>query len=167
MIRTAKESGCDYLLFGGAMTMRDNQALCFLKNLKDKFPELITKYEKLYGFSYDPDKYSGSYGATDEYNRMINKKLLALCKKYDMAFRIKRFIPDDFRKLNYIISEKILNHAYLLQITGRSWTGIHWAGMNIQNLKESITDVVKRNELRRIRNVSSDIEGYIIKTLGL
>lgn len=167
MVKTSKESGCDFILFGGAMTMRDNQALWFLKHLKNKFPGLVGKYEELYGFSYDPGKYNGSYGASNNYNLNINKKLLALCKKYDIAYRIKRFIPDDFRKLNYKISEKLLNHAYYLQITGQAWTRIHWAGMNIQNLKESIEDVVKRNELRQIRNIDSTIEGYIIKTLGL
>jgi len=39
------------------------------------------------------------------------------------------------------------------------------AGMNIQNLKESLTDLATRNELRKIRNVSSDIENFIREQL--
>ena len=52
-------------------------------------------------------------------------------------------------------------------MTGEAWSGIYWAGMNIQNLKESVTDIAKRNELRKIRNVDSNIESYITKVLNL
>jgi DNA repair photolyase len=165
MVRTSKESHCDYILFGGAMTMRDNQALWFLKHLKQKYPELVRKYEELYLFEYNPEIYSGAYEANNSYNIIINKKLLDFCKKYDIPFRIKRFIPDDFRKLNYIIAEKLLNHAYFLQATGLEWSNIHWAGMNIQNLKESIAHIANRNELRKIRTVDSKIETYIMENL--
>ena len=167
MVRTTKESKCDYILFGGAMTMRDNQALWYLKHLRQKYPGLIRKYEELYQFQYNPEQYNGTYGADKTYNILINRKLLDNCKKYKLPFRIKRFIPDDFRKLNYIISEKLLNHAYYLQMTGQIWSNIHWAGMNIQNLKESVADIAGRNEFRKIRNVDSRIETYIIKNLNL
>jgi DNA repair photolyase len=165
MVRASSESGCDYILFGSAMTMRDNQALWFLRHLKSKYPEMVKKYEELYQFKYNPDAYNGTYGAQNSYNVIINKKLLDLCKKYNMPFRIKRFIPEDFRRMNYIISEKLLNHSYYLQITGQPWTDIHWAGMNIQNLKESLGDIAGRNELRKIRNVGGRIEAYIMENL--
>lgn len=42
---------------------------------------------------------------------------------------------------------------------------IFGVGMNIQNLKESIADVATRNELRKIRNVSLDIENFIREQL--
>ncbi len=165
MVRSCKESQCDYILFGGAMTMRDNQALWYLKHLKPKFPELIRKYEELYRFKYDPKQYNGTYGADNSYNILINRKLLDLCKKYGLPFRIKRFIPGDFRKLNYLISENLLKHAFYLQATGQVWSDIQWAGMNIQNLKESVADIAGRNELKKIRNINSRIEKYIINFL--
>ena len=165
MIRSSREIQSDYILFGGAMTMRDSQALCYLKHLKQNYPELIEKYEELYGFKYNPDIYNGVYGAKRSYNLMINRKLFSLCKKHELPYRIKRFIPDDFRKINYMVSEKLLNHSYYLQMTGKAWSNIHWAGMNIQNLKESIEDIAKRNELRKIRNVDSRIEAYILENL--
>ena len=167
MVRTSTESQSDFILFGGAMTMRDSQALHFLKYLKQNYPELIGKYEELYGFNYNPGIYNGSYGAKRNYDIIISNKLFSLCKKYKLPYRIKRFIPDDFRKSNYLISEKLLNHAYYLQMTGKAWSDIYWAGMNIQNLKESVEVIAKRNELRKIRNVDSRIESYIIKELNL
>jgi hypothetical protein len=82
-----------------------------------------------------------------------------------MPYRIGRYIPDDFRANNYIIAEKLLDQAYELMVTGKAWTGLHWAGMNVQNLKEPIGDVATRNELRKIRNVDESIEAFILEEL--
>ena len=166
VVRGAMEAGADYVLFGGAMTMRDQQASWFLKHLKDSRPELLGKYEELYGFTYEPGSYRGDYMAKDSYNMSITRRFLDLCEEYRMPFRIKRFIPDDYRAENYRIAEKLLNEAYLLMVTGKSWTALHWAGMNIQNLKESIVEVAGRGELRSIRSVSGKIEDLILNYLS-
>jgi hypothetical protein len=160
-VREAKEAGADYVLFGGAMTMRDQQALWFLKHLKESRPELLGRYEELYGFTYEPGAYGGSYTARESYNTGIARKFLALCEKYEMPLRIRRFIPDDYRAENYRIAEKLLSEAYRLMVTGRAWKSPHWAGMNIQNLKESIAEVSRRGELGKIRNVGPGLENFI------
>ncbi|MBI5417191.1 hypothetical protein HZA55_04510 [Candidatus Poribacteria bacterium] len=74
-----------------------------------------------------------------------------------MPYRIKRYIPNDFRKENYQIAEKLFNMAYDRQIKGLDFSNIFWAAQNIQNLKESITEVAKRNELKEIRNVDDNV----------
>lgn len=165
IVNCTKESGADYLLFGGSMTMRDIQASYFLKHLIERFPPLVNHYEELYQFKYLPDLYDGNYNVKRGYNLRICKKLFAMCEKYNLPYRIKRFIPADYRKVNYIISEKLLNKAYKLQMLGKVWTNIHWAGMNIQNLKESITDISKRNELQQIRNVNDELAEFIINEI--
>ncbi|RJP27146.1 MAG: radical SAM protein [Actinobacteria bacterium] len=166
MVRGAKEAGADYVLFGGAMTMRDQQALWFLRHLKESHPEFLDKYEHLYGFTYDEESYEGDYMAKDSYNTVISHTFLDLCAAYDMPYRIRRFIPADYRAENYRIAEMLLNRAYDLMVTGKAWTRPHWAGMNIQNLKEPIVDVADRGELRAIRNVGPALEDFILKELG-
>jgi DNA repair photolyase len=166
MVEGARDAGADYILFGGAMTMRDQQALWFLHNIREGFPQLVEGYEELYDFRYDPGCYRGNYTAKDSYNVKIARRFLDLCKEFSMPYRIKRFIPEDHRAQNYRIAEKLLNQAYELMITGKAWTNLHWAGMNIQNLKESIAEVARRGELRNIRNVTSGIEAAISAELG-
>jgi DNA repair photolyase len=162
MIKEAFKINIDFILFGGGMTMRDNQAKWFLKNLNRDFPNLLPEYEKLYEFEYEEGKeYNGRYLPKRSYLIKIQKQVLALCKRYNIKTRIKRFIPNDYRKLNYIIAEKLLNQAYELQMLGKAWSNLHWAGQNIQNLKESIIEVAKRNELDKIRNVNQEIEEFI------
>jgi DNA repair photolyase len=165
MVKNIKGSGADFILFGSGVTMRDLQARWFLKHLKERYPELIAKYEELYGFNYNPALYEGKYTPKASYSKKINKKILDLCEKYDLPYRAKRFIPNDFRRMNYIIAEKLLNEAYRLQISGNAWSTKHWAGMNIQNLKESIISIANRNELQKIRNVNNEIEKFIKENL--
>lgn len=160
ILHTAKSVGADYVLYGGAMTMRDNQALWFLRHIKEQYPELIAKYEDIYQFRYDPNLYTGRYTPVNR-NIRLSKTFFNTAREIEMPVRIKRYIPDDYRRENYIIAEKLLNKAYFDMMQGKSSSYINWAGMNIQNLKESIRDVAGRGELRSIRNVGEWIEDFI------
>ncbi len=161
LVKQSKENGADYLLFGGGMTMRDLQGKWYLQHLANRFPELIGKYEKLFQFNYNPESYNGTYEAGKNYSLKITSRLFELVEKYGLPFRIKRFIPEDFRKYNYIIAEQLLNLAHVDQMAGKDFANRFWAGQNIQILKESILEITKRDELKKIRNVNSDIENFI------
>jgi DNA polymerase/3'-5' exonuclease PolX len=91
--------------------------------------------------------------------------MLSLCERYRIDYRIRRYIPKDFRRENYEIAQKLLDKAYVCQITGKPWSNIFWAGQNINNLKESIRRIAQRGELQSIRNVNPSIEEYISKEL--
>lgn len=165
VIKTAKDSGADYVLFGAGMTMRNVQALWFLKHLKRKFPSLIPKYEQLYQFRYDPENYYGNYVTTGSYYQQINETLLNLCHKHNMPFRIKRYIPGDYRGVNYLIAEKLLNEAYENQILNTADKDLFWTGLNIQRLKESITGIYQKGELSKIPNMNLRIRNKISEIL--
>jgi DNA repair photolyase len=163
MVRKAKEAGADYILFGGGMTMRDMQALWFLKHVKEQYPEYITNYEEEYHFEYNPEKYTGSYVTSQKYYKKINQLLLESCERYGISYRIKRYIPDDYRKFNYLIAERMLNQAYRVQMMGNESKSLFWTGMNIQILKESVVEMNKRNELGRIKGINKELKEYIEK----
>jgi DNA repair photolyase len=165
MVKQTKEAGADYILFGGGMTMRDLQAQWYLKHLKERYPELIPHYEDLYRFHYNQDSYEGTYEPKKTYARMVDKKLAELCEKYKLRYRIKRFIPHDYRKENYAIAEKLFSIAYDNRIADKNWKNMYWTAHNIQNLRESIVSVAIRNELQTIRNVNGKIELLIKKAL--
>ncbi len=166
LLKKANESRADYVLFGGGMTMRDLQALWFLKHLKKEYPELIPLYEKVYSFKYNESSYTGTYEPVADYYLKPARYFLKYSREYNINWRIKRFIPQDYRKYNYIVSEELFNIAYERQITGRYWKPFYWAGYNIQNLKESIVEIVKRKELRTIKGIGPRLEKYIIELLN-
>lgn len=166
VVSGAKDAGADFILFGGGMTLRDNQASWFLKRLSQEFPQLVGEYEELYQGKYTPaEGYQGRYEPGKGYTKRIRRKMLELCEKYELVFRLKRYIPDGFRKQNYLVAQKLLDESYLSQMLGKPWKKPFWAGQNINNLKESIQDIARRNELAKIRNVDSLIGQHVLSLL--
>ena len=88
--------------------------------------------------------------------------LIPLCKKYDLKTRIKRWIPTDYRKWNYKIAELLLNKEYIDSIkTGKSNNTFKWAGLNLNNLNDSIINFHIKGELRRIKNFTPDVIDFV------
>lgn len=165
LTKKAKQAGVDYILFSAGMTMRDRQAVWYLKRLKEEYPDLVEKYLELFDARIDGGEYKGKYGPKGSYAKRINKRMFELCDKYDINYRIKRYIPDDFRRENYLIAEEFLNEAYDQQSTGKPWSNLFWAGQNINNLKEPIRSIAARGELKKIRNVDEALEKRITDKL--
>jgi DNA repair photolyase len=166
VVINASQAGADYILFGAGMTMRDNQAVWFLKQLKKSYPELVKNYLELYNATWNNGNiYQGNYSPEKSYMKKISKSILWLCEKYRIPYRMKRFIPSDFRRLNYMISEEFLNEAYDNQLKGRPWSNLYWAGQNIQNLNEPINSLADKKQLQSIRNVTPELEERISKLI--
>lgn len=166
IVRGAKESGADFILFGGGMTLRDNQASWFFSKLGEEYPHLIERFKRLYQANYSEERgYTGRYEPLGSYLTKINRLVFALCEKYHIASRNRRFIPDDFRHCNYLVAERLLYDAYVAQIQGAPWTNIFWAGQHIQNLTESIASIAARGELQTIRNIGPVLEQRIVAML--
>ena len=156
--QAVKETGADYILFGGGMTLRDQQALFFLKKIKEKFPHLIPEYEKLYKFTYNENKYRGEYVPDEKYLIEKHQLLFELSKKYEIPFRIKRFIPNDFRGENYKVAEKLFQESFFNQMsTGKNWEHLFWTAHDIQNLKSPIRTLAQMGMLDTIKNMRGDV----------
>lgn len=163
----AKEAGADFILFGGGMTMRDNQAMWFLKRLKMEYPHLVAEYEKLYDATCSEETgYKGRYGPRPDYVSRISRMMLDLCDEHGLEFRVRRYLPDDFRRLNYKIAQKLLDEAYVCQALGKPWKELFWAGQNINNLRESIAETCRRGQLCSIGNLSPSLESALLEMLG-
>jgi hypothetical protein len=148
------------------MTLRNNQASWFMRRLSEEFPNLVEKYEQSCQAKYAlAQGYSGTYEPGKSYLKRIHRKMLHLCDRHQLAFRLKRYIPEDFRKHNYLVAQKLLDESYLCQLLGRPWTKTFWAGQNINNLGESIEDIARMSEPRRIRNVDPSVEEYVLNLL--
>ena len=153
-----KEAGADYILFGGGMTLRDQQALWFLNKVNEKYPHLINEYEKLYKFKYDPVKYSGTYTPVGNYLLEKHRILFALSEKYKIPYRITRFIPKDHRAENYQIAEELFQQSFYNQMdSGKNWEDLFWAAHNIQNLDVPIRSLAQMKIMDTIKNVKGDI----------
>ncbi|MFW9950281.1 MAG: radical SAM protein [Candidatus Thorarchaeota archaeon] len=158
----AKKSGAEFILFAPGLTLRDLQAEFFIKKLKESKYNYVVKplLELFKGQIYPPS----------DYVKKLHSILYSLSKDYDIAIREKRWIPNDFRKWNYKISELLLNHEYSDSVhTGKSDNNMKWAGLNLNNLNESILNVYRRGDLHKLKNfnkaVSSIVEPILQKAL--
>jgi len=158
VIKKSKEAGADFILFSPGLTMRDSQAEFFINKLKNSEYRYIVKPLL--------DLYKGQMHPPAKYSKKLHIKLLGYCEQYNLSIRVKRWIPSDFRKWNYKISELFLNREYMNKLkTGKSNKTMMWAGLNLNNLEESILDVYKRGELNKIRNFNSKIIEFIVPFL--
>jgi len=140
-----------YILIGAAMTLRSNQRIRFLELLKKNFSELMEKYENLYGEQESPPQ---------DYIVRLNRCAFEFCNKYG----IKNYIsPPSFErplKENFEVANHLLLIAFFREFKSANpysaWA-YHKASQNIENLNESIKEICKRGELRRVPGVGEGI----------
>jgi len=154
VIKKSKEVGADFVIFAPGLTLRDAQADFFFKKLQEsKYNHVVKPLLNLY---------KGQMGPPKDYVNKMHQKLLTLCKKYDVAMREKRWIPNDYRKWNYKISELLLVKDYMNKLTsGKSNKSFYWAGLTLNNLEESIITVYKRGELATLKNFNSEVIKFV------
>jgi len=154
VIKQSKNAGADFVLFSPGLTVRDAQAEYFLKKLRNsKYKAIVKPLLVLY---------KGQMHPPAQYVRNLHPKLLNLCEKYNLAVRIKRWIPSDYRKWNYKISELLLNTEYMDVIkTGKSNKTMMWAGLNLNNLDKSIIDIYNKGELSKLKNFNKQIIEFV------
>ena len=150
-IRKASESNSEYILPGAGMTLRSNQKTRWLEFLKENWPELVKRYEKLYGGSQEPNR---------EYVVRINRKAFEICEEFNLQTYIS---PPDFErplKENFEVANLLLWIAYFEEKrTGNPYAAwaYHKAAQNIEELKESIRDIQYRNKLEEISGVGKSL----------
>jgi DNA repair photolyase len=154
VIRQSKQAGADFVLFSPGLTMRDDQANFFIRKLQaSQYKDVVKRLLNLY---------KGSIYPPADYARIMHDKLYGLCAKYELPIRIKRWIPKDYRKWNYIIAEFLLNKEYEQAIkSGKSDNTMKWAGLNLNNLGESILDAYKRGALSQLKNFNQKIVNLV------
>ncbi len=154
VIRKSKEAGADFVLFSPGLTLRDSQAGYFFNKLRNSKYMHVEKLLK--------NLYKGEMHPPSDYCKKINSKLLKLSQKYGVKIRVKRWIPSDYRKWNYKVSELLLNKEYIDSLqTGKSNKSMMWAGLNLNNLEESILDVYRRGELHILKSFNSKIINFV------
>jgi DNA repair photolyase len=150
IIKKSKKAGADFILFSPGLTLRDSQAEFFIKKLKEsKYNHVVKPLLELYkGQMYPPL----------EYSKKLHLVLYSMCQGNNIAMREKRWIPNDFRKWNYKLSELLLNKEYFDSVhTGKGNNNMKWAGLNLNNLNESIIDIYRRGDLPKLKNFNKEI----------
>ncbi|MFX0001914.1 MAG: radical SAM protein [Promethearchaeota archaeon] len=153
VFKKTKQAKADFILVSPGVTLRDQQAEYFIKMLKNSDYQYVVKPLL--------NLYKGQMHPPRDYVQKMHLKLFKLAEKYELPLRVKRWIPKDFRHYNYKISEIMLNKEYLEDVkTGKSNNILKWAGLKLNNLKESILNRFKNGTIY-------DLEGFYKKEIDL
>lgn len=134
VVKATSENGGKFVLAGG-LTLASTQREGYYRVLEKQFPELIPKYQALYGGNYGPEcSYAGELG----------KKVALLCQKYGIKDRMPRHVPDGPCAVNKRISEKLQNRVYRMELDCTSQYRI-WAyrkaAWALEDLTESVAEI--------------------------
>jgi len=163
-VRWTAEHGGTFVLAGG-LTLADQQRDYFFGVLRERFPDLLPLYERLYP--------AGSYGAVRSGDpHATGRRVRELCRQYGISDRMPRpIIPGDKRALNKRIVEALANECYTMELENvpgqRVWAyrKVAWA---IEDLEVDIGLLYRqmgRKGLEGIENVGPKmaevVEGLI------
>jgi len=158
VVQKTKESGGRYVLDGG-LTLWGYSKTHFYKALKKYDPDLILKYDQLYG---DDQLFSN-------HQALVHQKVLKYCEKYGLSSFIPRpvnFYPEELQ-INKKIAEKFYLEARELQLTGQgsykeaAYRKAAWA---LDDLEEGLEKIYRTNGiagLLEIKGIGRSLAGKI------
>jgi len=146
VVRATAEHGGEFVL-AGALTLAPPQKEWYYKTLGRRFPELMSRYEQLYGGNYSPDcSYIGEIG----------KKVSFFCGKYGIKDRIPRYVPEGSLAINKRISERLLNKAYRMELDCvskyKTWA-YRKAAWTLEELNESVAVIYAQRGRRGLESL--------------
>lgn len=162
VVRRTADSGGKFILAGG-LTLADRQRTYFLQVLRERCPDLLDLYRRLY-----PET---GYAAQGYPWSRIALRIRELCEKYGIFDRIPRpIIPGDKRAINKRIVEKLADRIYEMEIhqepNHRIWPNRR-AAWAVEDLEQDIRLIYQSLGLKGLLNIPnvSPTLGVIIEAM--
>ena len=155
-LRKAHEIGVDFVIFGGMTLKEGRQKEHFFGSLKENYPELIAKYETIYG---EDNKWGQ---ATEEYYAKISSVFNEASRKYKIARRMPPSLYSDLLSENDLVTVMLEQLDYFLQLEGKR-SSFGYAAYAISQLNTPLSTM--KNKLREIKGVGEKTEKIILEIL--
>ena len=150
-IRDSKNAGIDFVIFGGMTLKEGRQKDYFLKIIKKRFPDLISKYDTIYKNNF--------YGnAIKSYNDHIHNRFENGIKKYGLPCRIPPNIFTDIIDENDKIIVILEHIDYLLKLRGLS-SSYGYAAYSLSKINGPISSL--KNDILDIKGIGKKTEKII------
>ena len=165
VVAATADHGGRFVLAGG-LTLADQQRDYFFGVLRERFPDLVERYERLYPV--------GSYGPSGLSWPVTGRRIRELCRETGIADRMPRpIIPGEKRSLNKRIVEVLANRAYELELDEapqqRVWA-YRKAAWAVEDTEQDIGLVYRTMGLRglqSIRDVGPEMASEIERLLNI
>ncbi len=154
-IEAAKETGVDFIIFGGMTLKQGRQKEFFSHVLEEYFPDLVPNYQLIYSSK-------SKWGeATREYSDSINFAFSRIAAKFGIPKRIPPHLFQDILDPNDLVTVVLEHIDYLLKLQGKR-SPYGYAAYSIAQLKEPLTTI---KDLRALKGVGPTTERLIKEIL--
>jgi DNA repair photolyase len=154
-LRKACEVGADFVIFGGMTLKEGRQKDYFYNLLKEKYPELVANYARLYK--------GNEWGqATDEYYSSINSVFNQTAKAFKIPRRIPLALYRDILWENDLVIVMLEHMDYFLRLEGKR-SSFGYAAYAISKLDKPLSTM--KSKLREISGVGEKTEKIILDIL--
>jgi len=162
VVRKTAENGGRFVLAAG-LTMSGAQAKYFLGALKRYDPELVSKYEELYGGAYNPPD--------AHYVAKIGLNVRNLCNKYGILDRMPRHIMKGPLSRNKRMAEEIFSKCHEMELESapkhKIWA-YRQAGWTVDELETDILELYRQRGVKGLQtlpHIGPSIAAFIAETL--
>ncbi|MCB2196502.1 MAG: radical SAM protein [Bacteroidetes bacterium] len=154
-MKSFKEAGVDFVIFGGMTLKQGRQQDHFYEILQKNYPDLIDRYNAI----YKGDKWGG---ASYKYYNTINSLFFSLARKYQIPIRIPAKIFNQVINQNDLVTVILDQMDYILKQEGEK-TPYGYGAYSISQLKEPVSAF--RNQLQTLKGVGPVTEKIILEIL--
>lgn len=159
VIRWTADHGGQFVLAGG-LTLADQQREFYFNVLRERFPDLLALYERMY-----PE---GSYGPIRSDPHVTARRIRELCQQHNIRDRIPRpIIPGDKRALNKRIVAELVEEIYTLELNttpGSQVWPLRKAAWAIEDLEQDIGLIYRTMGLKGLEAIP-DIHALLARKI--
>lgn len=154
-LRKAHEVGVDFVIFGGMTLKEGRQKRYFYNLLKNRYPELVTEYDRIYE--------GNSWGhAKEEYYHALNSVFNQTSLTFNMPRRIPPALYRDILWENDLVTVMLEHLDYFLRLEGKR-SSFGYAAYEISKIEKPLSSM--KEELRKIKGVGEKTEEIILEIL--
>ena len=155
-VRTAKDIGIDFIVFGGMTLKQGRQQEYYTDVLRNHYPELLPEYDSTYT--------GGQYGeATPEYYRTISQVFDMVASKHKVAKRLPARLFNDILDENDRVTVILEQLDYLLRLKGAK-SPYAYAAYSISKLATPVSLLENLRQIKGVGQTTERVIREIIKT---
>ncbi len=154
-VKAAKETGLDFIVFGGMTLKEGRQKDYFLKEIGKHFPDLVEKYKRLYQL--------GKWGEpASRYSEKIHRLFYEVARKYKIPIRIPANVFSDILSENDLVTVMLEQIDYYSKLRNEN-SPYGFAAYSVSKLDKPLSLI--KNRLKNLKGVGNFTEKIILEIL--
>jgi DNA repair photolyase len=154
-VQKAREAGINFIIFSGMTLKEGRQKEYFYTILKKHYPNLITKYHRIYR--------GNTWGnASTHYYNTINNMFYSIAKQYQIPLRIPHHLFVDVVDENDLIIVILEHMDYMLKMQGKK-SPFGYAAYSLSKITQPLSTI--KEDLQKLQGVGKITEQIIHEIL--